>query len=201
MHWLPLAIALGEKTGKPTEKQRGGVIVLLANIGVEIAWFAGAFVFASLAEYWMHRLMHVPPKHPIRRILPNVGQVHHEHHRRNEGQGVLGEFTDYLKGAFILMCAGFLVSIEAGICWLLGAVCYAAFAAYAHQLQHENPRACFWMKMPVHYVHHKYNQWHHNFGLGVDWWDRVFGTYCLVEWLSAEEQTKPIGGRFQLKWR
>jgi len=75
-----------------------------------------------------------------------------------------------------------------GISFFLGMLFYAAFAAYAHQLQHENPTACFWMKMPVHYVHHEYKQWHHNFGLGVDWWDRIFGTYKPVEWLTEKEQ-------------
>ena len=39
-----------------------------------------AFIVASLAEYWMHRLMHKSAQ---------VGQRHRDHHKRNEGQGVL----------------------------------------------------------------------------------------------------------------
>ncbi|NJL23348.1 MAG: sterol desaturase family protein [Leptolyngbyaceae cyanobacterium SM1_3_5] len=158
---------------------------------VGIGCFIGAFVFASLVEYWLHRLMHVSPK---------VGARHRDHHRRNEAQGVLWEFRDYVVGSAIAMFAVFLFSREGGIGWLLGALAYAAFSAYAHQLQHENPRKCFWMKMPVHYVHHKYGMWNHNFGLAVDWWDHVFGTYKSVEWLTEDELQRPDRSYLELRW-
>jgi sterol desaturase/sphingolipid hydroxylase (fatty acid hydroxylase superfamily) len=157
-----------------------------------IVAFMGAFIFASLVEYWLHRLMHVSQK---------IGERHRDHHRRNEGQGVLWEFRDYAVGSSFAMFALFPFSLVAGFGWLLGAIAYAAFSAYAHQLQHENPRKCFWMKMPVHYVHHKYGMWHHNFGLGLDWWDHLFGTYKPVEWLTEEELQRPEKGYLELRWR
>jgi sterol desaturase/sphingolipid hydroxylase (fatty acid hydroxylase superfamily) len=167
-----------------------GMIELLP-MGLGIGCFAIAFVLASLVEYWVHRLMHKP--------LP-LGERHRDHHRRNEGQGVLWEFLDYIKGTIILLVPMFFISLPAGIGWSLGAVVYAAFSSYAHQLQHDNPTKCFWMKMPVHYVHHKYNMWHHNFGLGVDWWDHVFGTYKVEEWLTDEEQIYAERSSLHLKW-
>lgn len=163
---------------------------MVAKLAVGIGCFIVAFVLASLVEYWVHRLMHKPYK---------LGQRHRDHHKRNEGQGVLWEFRDYVKGTAIVMGLMFLVSVEAGIGWLLGSLAYAAFSSYAHQLQHENPTKCFWMKMPVHYVHHKYNMWHHNFGLGVDWWDHVFGTYKAVDWLTEQELSQQRG-RWELRW-
>lgn len=42
--------------------------------------------------------------------------------------------------------------------------------------------------------------WHHNFGLAVDWWDRVFGTYKSVEWLTDKELQQPERGYLQLRW-
>lgn len=153
--------------------------------------FALAFILASLLEYWLHRLMHISKK---------VGARHLEHHRNNTGQGVLWEFRDYIQGAIVLIAAMFFYSWIAGIGWLLGSLTYAAFSAYAHQLQHENPTKCFWLKMPVHYVHHKYGMWHHNFGLAVDWWDKVFGTYKLVDWLTEEELSQPERSLLQLRW-
>ncbi|MBF2088805.1 MAG: sterol desaturase family protein [Synechococcales cyanobacterium K44_A2020_017] len=156
-----------------------------------IICFCGAFVLASLIEYWMHRLMHVSQR---------IGGRHRDHHRRNEGQGVIWEFRDYLLGSAIAILPMFLVSRSAGLGWALGAIAFAAFSAYAHQLQHENPTKCFWMTMPVHYVHHKYGMWHHNFGLAVDWWDRVFGTYKPMEWLTEEELSRPQRGLLELRW-
>jgi len=158
---------------------------------IGLSFFVAAFVFASLVEYWLHRLMHKSLR---------VGKRHRDHHRRNEGQGVLWEFLDYVKGGAVAMAPPFLISAEAGISWVLGAVTFAAFSAYAHQLQHENPSKCFWMKMPVHYVHHKYNMWHHNFGLAVDWWDHVFGTYKLVDWVDEKEVAQPQLSHLALRW-
>lgn len=165
---------------------------MIEKIAIGVGCFAIAFVLASLVEYWVHRLMHKPYK---------LGERHRDHHRRNEGQGVIWEFFDYIKGTVLIMGLMFFVSIEAGIGWLLGGIVYAAFSSYAHQLQHENPTKCFWMKMPVHYVHHKYGMWHHNFGLAVDWWDHVFGTYKLVDWLTEEELKQPDRGYLELRWR
>lgn len=161
------------------------------DVWVGSLFFVAAFIFASFVEYWMHRLMHFSQR---------VGKRHRDHHKRNEAQGVVKEFRDYVIGSSLAMGAMFLVSIPAGVGWLLGAIAFAAFSAYAHQLQHENPTKCFWMKMPVHYVHHKYGMWHHNFGLAVDWWDHIFGTYKQVEWMSEEEVRMGDRGYFELRW-
>lgn len=156
-----------------------------------ILWAIASFLIASFFEYWLHRFMHQHPR---------LCKFHAEHHGKNAGQGVLGEFRDYIRGGFILTIALFLYSIPVGISWFIGMVGYAFFAAWAHQLQHEYPVGCFWMKIPIHYVHHKYNQWHHNFGLGVDWWDRVFGTYKPVDWLTETEINLPQRHSWQIKW-
>jgi sterol desaturase/sphingolipid hydroxylase (fatty acid hydroxylase superfamily) len=168
-----------------------GIMTSLHDLGIALLFFMAAFLLASLVEYWVHRLMHVSVK---------IGAKHRDHHRRNEGQGVLWEFRDYLVGTLLIMFLMFFVSSAAGWGWFLGGLVYAAFSAYAHQLQHENPTRCFWMKMPVHYVHHKYGMWYHNFGLAVDWWDHVFGTYKAVDWLSETELAQAHRSYLQLRW-
>jgi sterol desaturase/sphingolipid hydroxylase (fatty acid hydroxylase superfamily) len=54
------------------------------------------------------------------------------------------------------------------------------------------------MIRPVHFIHHKNHMWHTNFGIGVDIWDRVFGTYRLVEW--KREKTYPLWDLLTIKW-
>ncbi|MEM8677174.1 MAG: sterol desaturase family protein [Cyanobacteria bacterium P01_G01_bin.67] len=158
-----------------------------------VAIFITAFIFASFVEYWLHRLMHILP-HFGREIVP-----HYEHHRENTANGMLLEFKDYSM-VLPLSFLAFLISIPVGVSFFAGSLVYAAFSAYAHQLQHENPVKCVWLKMPVHYVHHKYNQWEHNFGLAVDWWDHLFGTYKQVDWLTEEELANRDRGYLQIKW-
>ena len=154
--------------------------------------FVSAFLIGTLVEYLVHRLMH------DRRLL---GKKHAEHHRDGWGQGWLGEFGDYFLPTVLVIWVGFLYSIGAGIGWALGGFVYAALAAYAHQLQHEYPDLVFWMPRPVHTLHHKHHMWKNNFGILVDWWDRVFGTYKYVEW-KREKSIRAHGFRafFRISW-
>ncbi|MEP0891440.1 MULTISPECIES: sterol desaturase family protein [unclassified Leptolyngbya] len=153
--------------------------------------FVGTFLFSSLVEYWLHRLMHV---------RPDKCQFHVDHHAENTGQGVFKEFLEYMKVVVPIPLILLLFSWKVSLAFFLGAVTYAIFSAYAHQLQHDNPTKCFWMPMPVHYVHHTYGQWHHNFGLGVDWWDRIFGTYKPTDWETSIDPTEPERSALQVRW-
>jgi sterol desaturase/sphingolipid hydroxylase (fatty acid hydroxylase superfamily) len=156
------------------------------------AAFLAAFLIGTLVEYGVHRLMHG-------RVF--LHKKHAEHHRDGWGQGWLGEFGDYFLPCLPIIWLGFLYSIPAGIGWALGGFSYAFLAAYAHQLQHDNADMVFWMPRPVHYLHHKHHMWKHNFGILVDWWDRVFGTYQYVEW-KREKPMREHGMRafFRINW-
>src|SRR6266542_4770622 len=157
---------------------------------VGLCAFLLAFVVGTLVEYWVHRWMH---------WLPFI--KHAEHHRDGWGQGWFGEFLDYALPSLVIRWVGFLHSLEAGVGFLVGGVCYAAVAAYAHQIQHEKPDLCFWMRRPVHYLHHHHHMWKHNFGISLSFWDHVFRTYKKVEW-KREKRIRDYGlkGFFKIKW-
>lgn len=142
-----------------------------------ITFFTLGFILSSLIEYWIHRIMH---------IFPRFGTItrHYKHHQ-DENFGLLKDFKSYSLLALFL-CPLFLISWLAGISAILGGILYAAFAAYAHKLQHQNPTKCFWMKAPIHHLHHKYSC-QYNFGLSIDLWDRVFKTYEPYQWSINEE--------------
>jgi sterol desaturase/sphingolipid hydroxylase (fatty acid hydroxylase superfamily) len=166
----------------------------LQAIGIGTAWAVGGFVFGSFVEYWGHRWMHF--------ITWGPGKTHREHHARGSAQGVLLEFWDYLKYAWVLMWPPFFISLPAGLGWVLGANAFIFLSAFGHQLQHENPKRCFWMPRPVHYMHHAHHQWQHNFGMAFDFWDRVFGTYKPVEWEDhlQPEQAADQRHAWQINW-
>jgi sterol desaturase/sphingolipid hydroxylase (fatty acid hydroxylase superfamily) len=145
-----------------------------------LAAFVAALVLGTFVEYWGHRLMH--EGWFLRRH-------HAKHHAQRYGQGVLGEFRDYFLPTLTILWVGFLVSPEAGVGFAAGDVAYAFLAAWSHQIQHERPELCFWMARPTHRVHHDQQMWRHNFGITVDVWDRVFGTY------------EPIGEPTPSPWR
>jgi sterol desaturase/sphingolipid hydroxylase (fatty acid hydroxylase superfamily) len=153
--------------------------------------FLLALVVGSLVEYWGHRAMHtwlLKKKHAL-------------HHRDGDGQGWLGEFVDYFVGSLFIVWVGFLYSVEAGIAFLAGGVVFAMWAAYSHQLQHEQPDLCFWLRRPVHYLHHHGHMWHYNFGISMDLWDRVFGTYKVMDWQRKRRfREVPLRAYFQIHW-
>ena len=153
--------------------------------------FLLALVVASLVEYWGHRAMHswlLKKKHAL-------------HHRDGDAQGWFGEFVDYVVGSSWILLAGFLYSVEAGIAFLTGGLLFAMWAAYNHQLQHEQPELCFWLRRPVHHLHHNGHMWHNNFGISSGIWDRVFGTYKHVEWQRTRRiRGIPLRAYFQIRW-
>ena len=152
-----------------------------------------AFLVGSLVEYTVHRWMHDGKVLKVR---------HAKHHRNLEGQGWFGEFKDYTIPGLAIIWVGFLLSVPAGVGFALGSLGYAAFAAYAHQVQHEKPDLAFWLGAPIHYLHHRDNMWHHNFGIGVSLWDRLLGTYKAADW-EPEKPLRhyPITEFVSIRWR
>jgi sterol desaturase/sphingolipid hydroxylase (fatty acid hydroxylase superfamily) len=132
-----------------------------------------ALFLGTLAEYFVHRFMHWGIIYP---------KGHKYHHESGDPRTYLRDFIDYGTGAVLVGWLGFSISVPVGIGWALGAFAYAGIASYAHQLQHANANLVFWMPRPVHRLHHVYGMTSHNFGILVDWWDRLFGTYLPVEW-------------------
>lgn len=157
-----------------------------------ITAFISALIIGTFVEYLIHRLMH------LRWVL---GNKHTEHHAEGTGQGWLGEFWDYFLGSLFIVWWGVFCCTPVAIGWAAGILLYACCAAYAHQVQHENPELVFWMPRPVHHLHHAHNMWRHNFGITVDWWDRIFGTYRPEEW-KPEKRAREYGLKafFQIKW-
>lgn len=155
-----------------------------------------AFLAATLAEYVMHRAMHRGAALRVR---------HAEHHRDNVGQGVLGEFRDYLVGSLVvdvwLVAALAYLAPWCALGFSLGTLAHIALAAWAHQIQHERPELVFWMPRPVHHLHHAHKQWHHNFGISTDLWDRVFGTYDPKPWAPERRGLQhPLRSFFAIRW-
>ena len=154
---------------------------------------ACAFLVGTLAEYFVHRAMHWGILHP---------EGHRWHHESNEARTFARDFIDYGTGAALLCWPGFLVSLTAGFGWTLGALIYAALASYSHQLQHANADLVFWMPRPVHRLHHNHDMKENNFGVLVDWWDRLFGTYQPIEWpREAPGRGQRLKAYFAIPWR
>src|SRR4051794_13432118 len=100
---------------------------MIGDLVTATAAAVGLFVFSSFVEYVVHVLMH-------RRVV--LGKVHTAHHKDNATDGFLWEFAYYLPLALPVGSADLVAGLYfgcpgLGIGAFVGAVGYAAFAAYA----------------------------------------------------------------------
>ncbi len=158
---------------------------------VAITAFVCAFVFGTVLEYGVHRLMHRGYLFPSQ---------HWEHHKTRGARGWFWEFGEFFLWMLPVMCLGFLHSRQAGVGFFLGGFVYAVLVAYSHQLQHDHPERAFWLKSPVHYLHHRHEKGNYNYGVLVDVWDRALGTYKSYDWRRPEDYRFSVRGLFDIKW-
>ena len=157
--------------------------------------FAGAAIAAvtsgTFFEYFVHRAMHWGLLYP---------EGHRWHHESNDPRTFMRDVCDYGVGAAALSWIGFLVSSTSGFGWMLGALAYTLLASYAHQIQHANPGLVFWMMRPVHRLHHAGAKG--NYGILIDWWDRLFGTYRPIDLVyPAPARGEKLKAYLAIPWR
>jgi sterol desaturase/sphingolipid hydroxylase (fatty acid hydroxylase superfamily) len=154
-------------------------------------FFALALFLGTIIEYVTHRLMHAGYLFPAQHV---------KHHATRGARGWFWEFGEYFLWLSPLMCLGFLYSVEAGIGLFLGGTVYVALVGYSHQLQHDHPERVFWLPRPVHYLHHRFDKGSYDFGIVVDFWDRLLGTYKTYNWKPPAEYQFSFRGLFDIKW-
>lgn len=156
-----------------------------------VAALAGAVVTATFVEYAVHRAMHWGFLY---------GPGHRRHHQSNDPRTFAHDLLDYGVPALALCWPLLLVSVPAGLGWMAGLLLYALLAAYSHQLQHADAGLVFWMASPVHHLHHVHDMSGQNFGVLVDWWDRLFHTYAETG-PSAPVKNHTWHAYFAIPWR
>jgi len=147
------------------------MMALLFVIALVVAVFVGTFL-----EYLMHRAMHE---------WGFFHRQHWRHHQENHADHWIWDmFTLYgpISIPFILMGLPMaLWSWWLFLGWAAGGVLYVFVFSLCHFIQHSYPRSVFWMKTPIHHLHHRFDKGRNNYGVTVDWWDKVFGTYKKVD--------------------
>jgi len=139
-----------------------------ARLLAEPLWWAGTFALGwftwTFAEYWIHRsLLHGP-------YWMDIHEGHHKHPK------VLTRFPIWqipsyflaIFAAYYLVAGDWTVSSYSG--FILG---WTNFLLMHHTMHHWP-----WLIPNFairHNAHHKMTDM--NYGIAVDWWDRVFGTY------------------------
>ena len=163
----------------------GPVIALLLILAVAeleplplVALVAGGYLFWTLTEYWMHRLVfHFEPDHGIgARLHWIIHGVHHDH--PNDPKRLVMPPSVSVPLSLLFFAAFWLVLGPPGA-FAFGAGFWAGYLVYDclhYHLHHHVPRTALGRRLRELHMRHHFQDDTVGFGISAPWWDHVFGT-------------------------
>jgi sterol desaturase/sphingolipid hydroxylase (fatty acid hydroxylase superfamily) len=160
-------------------------IALLAGTAFErlgvlegIAWFAGGYVFWTLTEYWLHRVIfHFEPEEGVgARLHWIMHGVHHDHPNDPMRLVMPPSVSVPLSAVFYL---GFYVSLGSTYALAFGAGFFFGYLFYDmthYYVHHFRPRGAVGKRLRELHMRHHFQDDTRGFGVSAPWWDHAFGT-------------------------
>ena len=142
------------------------------------AWLFGGYLFWTLTEYWMHRIVfHFEPEDGIgARLHWIIHGVHHDH-PNDPLRLVMPPSVSVPLAA--LFCAGFLAVLGTPGGWLVGVGFLLGYLIYdmTHfHVHHHKPRTRLGRLMRELHMRHHFQDDTRGFGVSAPFWDYVFRT-------------------------
>ena len=148
--------------------------------GAVVGWTVGGYLFWTLTEYWMHRVVfHFEPEEGIgARLHWIIHGVHHDHP------------NDPMRLVMPPSASVPLALIFAGVFWLvLGGAYSLAFTAgflagylvydmVHYAVHHHTPRTRVARRLRELHMRHHFQDDEKGFGISAPYWDFVFRTYA-----------------------
>ena len=160
-------------------------IAILLVIGIEragaaaaIGWALGGYLFWTLTEYWMHRIVfHFEPEDGIgARLHWIIHGVHHDHPndpmRLVMPPSVSVPLALVFYGLFVVVLGG-AVAPAFGGGFLAGYLIYDMTHYHVH---HHKPRTRAGRRLRELHMRHHFQDDTRGFGVSAPWWDFVFRT-------------------------
>ena len=161
------------------------VIAVLFALGQEgtaapraTAWILGGYIFWTLTEYWMHRLVfHFEPENGIgARLHWIIHGVHHDHPNDPMRLVMPPSASIPLALAFCLPFWAVLGGDHA-LAWSGGFLAgYLAYDMVHYAVHHHTPRTAVGRRLRELHMRHHFQDEERGFGVSAPYWDRVFGT-------------------------
>jgi dihydroceramide fatty acyl 2-hydroxylase len=158
------------------------VVLLVLGVGrtgaVALAWVAGGYLFWTLTEYWMHRVVfHFEPEAGIgARLHWIIHGVHHDH--PNDPMRLVMPPSVSVPLAIVFYVL-FRVVLGGDIAPAFGAGFLFGYLLYDmthYHVHHHKPRTRLGRRMRELHMRHHFQDDTRGFGVSAPWWDYVFGT-------------------------
>ena len=161
-------------------------IAILLVIGLErdslaaaIGWALGGYLFWTLTEYWMHRIVfHFEPEDGIgARLHWIIPGVHHDHPndpmRLVMPPSVSVPLALLFYGLFVVVLGGEVAPAFGGG-FLAGYLIYAMTNYHVH---HHKPKSRMGKRLRELHMRHHFQDDTTGFGISAPYWDKVFRTF------------------------
>ena len=140
-----------------------------------VAWIAGGYVFWTLTEYWLHRLIfHWEPDNAFgRRMHFIIHGIHHDH--PNDKMRLVMPPSVSIPLAAIFFLGFWLVPAA----FALAAGFFAGYLLYDmthYHVHHHRPRTWLGRKIRELHMRHHFQDDTRGFGVSAPFWDHVFRT-------------------------
>jgi dihydroceramide fatty acyl 2-hydroxylase len=163
----------------------GPAIAILLVIGFErdsvssaIGWALGGYLFWTLTEYWMHRIVfHFEPEDGIgARLHWIIHGVHHDH--PNDPMRLVMPPSVSVPLALVFY-ALFVVVLGGAVAPAFGGGFLAGYLIYDmthYHVHHHTPRTRAGRRLRELHMRHHFQDDTRGFGVSAPWWDFVFRT-------------------------
>jgi sterol desaturase/sphingolipid hydroxylase (fatty acid hydroxylase superfamily) len=149
-------------------------LTTLATVGL----VAGGYVFWTLTEYWMHRLVfHFEPEEGIgARLHWIIHGVHHDHPNDPLRLVMPPSVSVPLALLFYLLFITVLPTASANVFAAGFLAGYLGYDMLHYHVHHHRPRTRLGKLMRELHMRHHFQDDTRGFGVSAPFWDRVFGT-------------------------
>ena len=142
------------------------------------AWLVGGYVFWTLTEYWLHRIVfHFEPEQGIgARLHWIIHGVHHDHPNAPLRLVMPPSVSLPLAALFLWAFYAVLGSpafLPFGAGFLAG---YLAYDMLHYHVHHHTPTTGLGKKLRELHMRHHFQDHERGFGVSAPFWDHVFGT-------------------------
>jgi dihydroceramide fatty acyl 2-hydroxylase len=141
-------------------------------------WMLGGYVFWTLTEYWLHRLVfHFEPEQGIgARLHWIIHGVHHDHPNDPLRLVMPPSVSVPLSALFVLAFYAVLGSpafLPFGAGFLIG---YLGYDMLHYHVHHHTPGTALGKKLRELHMRHHFQDHESGYGVSAPFWDYVFGT-------------------------
>jgi sterol desaturase/sphingolipid hydroxylase (fatty acid hydroxylase superfamily) len=149
-------------------------LTTLATVGL----LAGGYLFWTLTEYWMHRLVfHFEPEEGIgARLHWIIHGVHHDHPNDPLRLVMPPSVSVPLALLFYLLFVTVLPTASANVFAAGFLAGYLVYDMLHYHVHHHRPRTRLGKLMRELHMRHHFQDDTRGFGVSAPFWDRVFGT-------------------------